>query len=63
MITLNELAKELGQTEEMGVQVPVNPRHIAEFDQTLPDDADGDYEISDDEALMIAESWRETWEL
>lgn len=57
MITIDQLAQSLGTTTEMGVEVPVIARHVFEFDQTLPQGQDGDYEISDEDAATIREAW------
>lgn len=57
MITIAELAQELGTTTELGIEVPVNARHIIEFDQTLPADADGDTELTEADAQAIREAW------
>lgn len=57
MITIAELAQVLGTTTELGIEVPVNSRHIIEFDQTLPRDADDDYELTDEDADFIRGAW------
>ncbi|MCQ9384393.1 hypothetical protein [Brevibacterium moorei] len=57
MITLNELATQLGTVEESGITTPVRWDHIADFDQTLNATDGGDTEISEDDAAAIREAW------